>query len=466
MTLDCIRAATAIRFPPADNDECPTNDDVLLAIRSVNATTTASDDNTSFDETRAMLHHCDCPTNPPHIPVSAISTEALGTPEECSLPRLTRRHLRTLPNWSEWLAAEAKQLDAHRAQGMYSSPVDPPPGAIVLRQHWTYSLKADPTSPGGVKRKARNCCDGSSKAAPELHRLAQTYSSCVQHCCMRLFFALAAAENYHVVSVDATNAYANSPPPTVPTYVKIDEPFAEWYFNTFGQTVDRKKVLRVLHALQGHPEAGALWESYIVSILTDIGFKCTSHECNLYVCVPLVDDPQLPAFPQTNDPTTLECYFDASHASDLKTRRSVSGIVYNTCGAAINYRAAVQPTVATSSTEAEFICAVDAAKGVKYLRYVHDSLGFKQVEPTNMYGYNEASIEMVNACKPTNRARHIDIQYFAIQEWKDNGDLVLLHIPGVINCSDALTKACGWTLHHRHCRRYMGHYGRPPSIAA
>ena len=68
---------------------------------------------------------------------------------------------------------------------------------------------------------------------------------------------------------------------------------------------------------------------------------------------------------------------------------------------------------------------------------------------------------MVNASQPTVRSRHIDIQHFAIQEWKARGDIVLRHIPGTINSSDAMTKAVGWILHHRHNRRSMGHHLPP-----
>ena len=42
-------------------------------------------------------------------------------------------------------------------------------------------------------------------------------------------------------------------------------------------------VIPVLKALQGHPEAGALWEKMINAILVDIfGFQATTHERNLY----------------------------------------------------------------------------------------------------------------------------------------------------------------------------------------
>jgi hypothetical protein len=68
---------------------------------------------------------------------------------------------------------------------------------------------------------------------------------------------------------------------------------------------------------------------------------------------------------------------------------------------------------------------------------------------------------MVNSGKPTERSRHIDIQHFAIQEWRKNGDLQLCHIPGIINPADALTKPLGWVLHSRHAQRLMGHFGNP-----
>jgi hypothetical protein len=46
---------------------------------------------------------------------------------------------------------------------------------------------------------------------------------------MRMFFALCAHESYICIKVDATNAYANSPPPDQPTFVYIDEQYADWY---------------------------------------------------------------------------------------------------------------------------------------------------------------------------------------------------------------------------------------------
>ena len=169
-------------------------------------------------------------------------------------------------------------------------------------------------------------------------------------------------------------------------------------------------------------------------------------------------DDSLPSYP-SHDLLQLVGQVDAAHATDLSTRRSVTGLVFSLAGGAIAYKSKLQTTVATSSTEAEFIGAVHAAKIAKYLRSVLQELGFEQDGATPLYVDNQAAIAMINEGHPTPRSRHIDIQHFAIQEWRQRGIVEMHHLPGVINNSDQLTKALGWTLHSRHARRSMGHYG-------
>jgi hypothetical protein len=176
---------------------------------------------------------------------------------------------------------------------------------------------------------------------------------------------------------------------------------------------------------------------------------------------PLESDPILPTFPEAQEPTLHAGYVDAVHATDLITRRSITGLVFMFCGGPIAYKSKIQSTVSTSSTEAEFIAAVHAAKIAKYLRSILSELGYPQLGPTTLYEGNAAAILMVNASRPTPRSRHIDIQHIAIQEWKANHEIVLTHIPGIVNSADSLRKSLGSTLHHRHVRCLMGHHGAP-----
>jgi len=123
----------------------------------------------------------------------------------------------------------------------------------------------------------------------------------------------------------------------------------------------------------------------------------------------------------------------------------------------------MQPTVATSSMKAEFTTAVYTAKAVKHLRSVLCDLGLPQQKATIIYEDNKAAIDMINDSKPTTQSCHIDIQHFAIQEWRDWGEVEMRHIPGILNPADDETKALSWMLHSRHSHHTMGHYG-PPNL--
>jgi hypothetical protein len=173
-------------------------------------------------------------------------------------------------------------------------------------------------------------------------------------------------------------------------------------------------------------------------------------------------DPNLPDFPEVslND---LASFVDAAHAADPKTRRSVTGFTVMLSGAAIAFKTKLQKVVTTSSTEAELIAAVSAAKVVRYLRSVLTDLGYPPSGPTVLHEDNQAVLDIVNKEVPSERTRHCDIQYFALQDWRVRGLVKMAYVPGIINPADQATKAVGSTLHYRHVRRSMGHH-RPTHV--
>ena len=96
------------------------------------------------------------------------------------------------------------------------------------------------------------------------------------------------------------------------------------------------------------------------------------------------------------------------------------------------------------------------------MRSILHELGIPQNGPSPIYGDNMAAILMANNTRPTDRTRHLDIRWFAIQEWIHvDHDIILLHIAGTLNPSDSQTKALRYKLHHRHMSRAMGHLGSP-----
>ena len=117
-------------------------------------------------------------------------------------------------------------------------------------------------------------------------------------------------------------------------------------------------------------------------------------------------------------------FVDAAYANDLSKQRSTTGYVFTYSGGAVVYRSKTQSLTALSSTEAEFIAAVTAAKTAKYIRSVLYKLGLQQIDPTPIYKDNKPTINIVASQKPTERTRHIDIRFFAIQDWIHNYPII------------------------------------------
>ena len=78
-----------------------------------------------------------------------------------------------------------------------------------------------------------------------------------------------------------------------------------------------------------------------------------------------------------------------------------TGYVFTYSGGAVVYQSKTQSLTALSSTEAEFIAAVIAAKTAKYIRSVLSTFGFPQTSPTAIYEDNKPTINIVASQKPT-----------------------------------------------------------------
>ena len=79
---------------------------------------------------------------------------------------------------------------------------------------------------------------------------------------------------------------------------------------------------------------------------------------------------------------------DSDWAGDSNHRKSVTCIVIKLAGGTVLYKARFQETIALSTTEAEFIAAVETGKYILYLRSILHDIGMDQVEATILYEDN------------------------------------------------------------------------------
>lgn len=168
-------------------------------------------------------------------------------------------------------------------------------------------------------------------------------------------------------------------------------------------------------------------------------------------------------FPILKDPFLVSGICDVSIAPGILMRRSFGGtLIFLGNLYLVLYIAKLQPMIASSSGEGEFIQLVLTGKKIKYVRAVMTDFGFPQTQPSPIFGDNMSSIMMANNVRPTDRMRHMDIRWFSLQEWIHvDKDIIVIHISGIINPSDALTKALAWLKHCRHMSCAMGHLGYP-----
>jgi len=178
-------------------------------------------------------------------------------------------------------------------------------------------------------------------------------------------------------------------------------------------------------------------------------------------CAPVVCDEALPRIPPPQSLLQLITHVNAVHANELRQRCSTTGYGCCLAGVVVACRLHTQSICAQSSTEAELVAANSAAKATKCLRFALQELGCQQTEPTPICKDNDFAIKIVNHSRPNDRSRHTEIRFFALQHWRILRDIVLVHLPGVVNPADMLAKALGWVLHHRHAPHLMGHCGNP-----
>ena len=100
----------------------------------------------------------------------------------------------------------------------------------------------------------------------------------------QLFLALVAINDHKVYGGDIKDDFVHSPSPDIPTYMRIDNVYSEWWSQCYDKEINRSHVLPVLCCLQGHPESGKIYEHHINQMLSskELNFKATIHDCCIY----------------------------------------------------------------------------------------------------------------------------------------------------------------------------------------
>ena len=133
-------------------------------------------------------------------------------------------------------------------------------------------------------------------------------------------------------------------------------------------------------------------------------------------------------------------YCDADYAGDIDTRRSTTGYVFTLNGGAISWQSKRQPTVAASTTEAEYMAAAAAVKEALSLRKLLSDFGLTY-KSVNIFADNQSAIKILRNPISSLRSKHIDVIHHFARERVMRNEVTFTYTPTNLMIADALTKA-------------------------
>jgi hypothetical protein len=153
----------------------------------------------------------------------------------------------------------------------------------------------------------------------------------------------------------------------------------------------------------------------------------------------------------------VEAASDAAYGDDPSTRRSSEGYVIKIFGGPVDWRASLQNTVTTSTTEAELLALTHLGKEVIWWQRFFKQMAFDPGHDITIQSDNTQTVGILNKSMPllTTKLRHVDIHQHWLRERVQTGDLGIEWVPTSDIVADGLTKPLN-TVKHAHFVKLLG----------
>ena len=135
-------------------------------------------------------------------------------------------------------------------------------------------------------------------------------------------------------------------------------------------------------------------------------------------------------------------YMDSDWAGANTGRKSIGRYIFMLAGSPISWQAKKQTCVTTSSNEAEYMAASEAAKEAHWLRRVYASIcagGDRGSEPITLYMDNQGAMALTTS-DGTKCSKHIDIRFHHIRDLQQQGVIITKGVESKQMAADGLTK--------------------------
>jgi hypothetical protein len=155
------------------------------------------------------------------------------------------------------------------------------------------------------------------------------------------------------------------------------------------------------------------------------------------------------------DVNTLVGYSDADFAEDKDTRKSTSGICFILNGAAVSWTSKRQPTVASSTAEAEYTALFSATQDSVFLSQLLKDIGV-DVLPITLREDNQPAIHIATNPVTSRHSKHFDVRLHYTREKLQDGLINIVYCETADMVADMLTKALDRVKLEKHRTRALG----------
>lgn len=138
---------------------------------------------------------------------------------------------------------------------------------------------------------------------------------------------------------------------------------------------------------------------------------------------------------------TLTNHSDSDWAEQREDRRSTTGFLFCLGDSPVSWKSHRQPTIALSSTEAEYMALADTAREAIWWRAILLELGVLEISAPTIINYNNKGAgELANNLSHHSWSKHIDVKHHFIRECLSNLTVSLHRVPTLSMLADIFTK--------------------------
>ena len=142
----------------------------------------------------------------------------------------------------------------------------------------------------------------------------------------------------------------------------------------------------------------------------------------------------------SKDSELFTTYTDADHGGNKDNGWFMGGYVTCVGGGAIDWRSWLQSFVTLSTTEVEFVAAVEAGKAIKWTRNILCEFGYPINQPSTLLIDNQSALTVSKNPEHHGRMKHLDLKFFWLRDQVEANIISPVYIPTSDQIADILTK--------------------------